>query len=69
MSEDDSQKKPGFLAVVMSVIAAAFGVQTEANRERDFEHGNPVVYIVAGILFTVLFVLTIMGIVSLVLPD
>lgn len=71
-SEDaatDERGSPGFFAVTMSVIAAAFGVQTEKNRERDFEHGSPVVYIVAGLIFTVLFVLTIAGVVSLVLPE
>lgn len=65
----DSENSPGAISIALSVIAAAFGVQTEANRERDFEHGNPVVYIIAGIIFTVLFVLTIMGVVALVLPD
>ena len=61
------QGEPGFLEVVMSVIAAAFGVQNSANRERDFTRGNPLVFIVAGLIFTVLFVLTIVGVVYLVL--
>ena len=65
----EQPKAPGALSVVLSVIAAAFGVQTEKNRERDFAQGSPVVYIVAGIVFTVLFVLTIVGVVALVLPD
>ncbi len=62
-------KSPGLIAVIVSVFAAAFGVQTEKNRERDFAHGNPVVYIIAGIIFTAVFVLTIVGVVALVLPD
>jgi hypothetical protein len=65
-NQQDS-KKPGFLEVVMSVLAAALGVQSSRNRERDFTHGDPVVFIVAGLIFTVAFVLTIVGIVYLVL--
>lgn len=67
--QDDSpeeKSRPGFFAVMLSVIAAAFGVQSEDNRERDFSQGNPVVYIVAGLVFTAVFVLTLIGIVALV---
>lgn len=65
--EHSDQGKPTFLQVMMSVVAAAFGVQSSANRERDFKHGDPLVFIAAGLLFTVLFVLTVVGIVFLVL--
>ena len=58
---------PGFREVVMSVLAAALGVQTSKNRERDFTRGNPLVFIAAGLIFTVLFVLTLIGVVNLVL--
>ena len=51
----------------MSVLAAAIGVQNRENRERDFTHGNPLVFIAAGLIFTVVFILTIVGIVYLVL--
>lgn len=67
-SQAPSGKSPGALAVLLSVVAAAFGVQSEKNRERDFSEGNPIVYIVAGLVFTVLFVLTLIGVVMLVLP-
>ncbi len=60
-------KEPGFLEVVMSVLAAAVGVQNAKNRERDFTRGNPLVFIMAGLIFTVLFVLTIVTVVYLVL--
>ena len=55
-----------FWQVLHSTLAAAFGVQSSKNRKRDFTHGNPVVYIVAGLIFTILFVLTIVGVVMLV---
>lgn len=70
---DDSTKqppgdKPSFLQVMMSVFAAAFGVQSEKNRERDFSQSSPMPYIVGGLIFTVLFVGLIIGVVMLVLP-
>ena len=34
--------KPSLLHVVKSVIAGLIGVQSEANREQDFQHGLPV---------------------------
>jgi len=71
-SQNDATQKqgkpPSFLQVMLSVFSAAFGVQKEENYERDFTNGSPLPYIVGGILFTVLFVLTIVGVVMLVLP-
>ena len=56
------------LRVVQSTLVAAIGVQSKKNRERDFEEGNAGTFIVAGILFTVLFVATIVVVVSAVTP-
>ena len=56
------------LRVVQSTLAAAIGVQSKENRERDFEEGNAGTFIVAGALFTVLFVATIVVVVSAVTP-
>lgn len=58
---------PGLIDVVLSVMAAAIGIQTRANKERDFGSGNPLAYIIAGLIFTILFVLTLIGVVNLVL--
>lgn len=58
--------KPNLLHVIKSVIAAIIGVQSNKNREIDFKHGSLSSYIVVGIIATVLFVLTIVTIVSLV---
>ena len=58
---------PSMWQLVISVFGAAFGVQTEATRQRDFNSSSPLPYIIAGLIFTVLFVLTIIGVVSLVL--
>lgn len=67
--QQDSQKKRiGVKAVLSSVLAAALGVQSSQNRERDFNEGSAGVFIVAGIVFTVLFIAAVVGVVSLVTP-
>lgn len=62
------RREPGFLETMQSVVAAAFGVQSQRKREQDFSTGSPLPYIVAGVLFTVVFVLTLVGVVRWVLP-
>lgn len=57
--EKKSPEGTGFINVLKSAVAAAFGVQSSKNRERDFKHGKPVHFIVAGILLTVAFLLLI----------
>ncbi|HAK50752.1 MAG TPA: hypothetical protein DCM54_02440 [Gammaproteobacteria bacterium] len=59
--------KTNLLKVALSILAAAIGVQNKENQERDFTEGNPAVFIVAGLIFTVLFVLAIVGVVYLVI--
>jgi hypothetical protein len=53
--------------VVKSILAAAIGVQSDKNRTRDFEQGNPLTFIVGGIVFTLLFILSLSLIVGFVL--
>ena len=61
--ERDSEKLT-FWQIVGSTLAAALGVQKRQYRERDFASGKPVHFIIAGLVFTVLFVLAIVGVVS-----
>lgn len=67
MSENEDDNRPSPWQVALSVIAAAIGVQSRKNRERDFSRGDPVTFVIAGLIFTVLFVVTLLGIVYLVL--
>jgi hypothetical protein len=60
-------QQPGFFAVMLSVLAAFFGVQSSATRERDFEHGRPIHFILMGLVLTVIFLLLVWGLVKLVL--
>ena len=69
MEDNDrqSEKKLSLIDVALSVCAAALGVQSSKNRKRDFSRGNPITFLFFGALFTVIFVLTIIGIVHLVI--
>lgn len=62
-----AQQAPSLLSVLGSVLASMFGVQSNKKREQDFTHGKPSQYIVVGLLMTVVFILSIWGLVSLVL--
>ena len=58
-----------FWQIAGSAAAAAFGVQSRANRERDFTRGKPLHFIIAGIVFTAAFVLVVATVVHLVLRN
>lgn len=64
-AEGRPRVSPGFLRIIGSALAAAFGVQSSRNLSRDFHHGSPWVYVAVGIALTFLFVLAIQGLVSL----
>jgi uncharacterized membrane protein YhdT len=57
----------GIKEVCKSILMSFFGVQKESVRQRDFEKGKPRHFIIAGILFTLLFVTLLYGLVKLVL--
>lgn len=59
-----NSKKPGLFAVVQSVLAAMFGVQSEQKRQQDFEQGSAPEYIFIGIIAVVIFVLSIIWFVN-----
>ncbi|MDA1073293.1 MAG: DUF2970 domain-containing protein [Proteobacteria bacterium] len=65
--KDDSPEKLTVWQMLGSVLAAAFGVQSGRNRERDFTSGKASHFIILGIGFTVVFVLVLIGVVNLVL--
>lgn len=65
----EKSSEPGLMDVVRSVLAAALGVQSRKNQERDFQHGKARVFIVAGIIFTLLFIATVFSIVTVVLKS
>lgn len=66
-SKQTSHGGIGWLNVAKSTIAAACGVQSNANRQRDFQQGKPVAFIIAGLIFVLVFILGMAGLVQLVL--
>ncbi|MGD8430909.1 MAG: DUF2970 domain-containing protein [Ectothiorhodospiraceae bacterium] len=55
--------------IVKSVLAAAVGVQSEEARERDFRRGKASHFIIAGVVFTVAFILVLVLIVRMVVQS
>ena len=60
-------KQLTFLTLLSSVMSAFIGVQSNANRERDFSTGKLSHFIFIGIIFGLIFILTIVGVVKLVM--
>lgn len=52
-----SNTQPSWRQVIFSTLSAAFGVQSEKNRLRDFGYGKPHHYIIAGLILVPLFIL------------
>ncbi|WP_428821132.1 DUF2970 domain-containing protein [Microbulbifer sp. MCCC 1A16149] len=67
--DEQKKQKPSFGQVVLSTLAAAIGVQSNKNRERDFKGGSIKTYVAAGLIFTALFVITLVLVVKTVLSN
>jgi hypothetical protein len=59
--------KPTITQVIRSVLAAAIGIQSDANRQRDLKEEYLSVYLIGGVIFTVLFVIGLIFLVSSIL--
>jgi len=62
-----TMSKPSILDIVKSVFSAFIGVQSDTNRQKDFNQGSLKSYIVAGIIFTIAFIAILVWVVSVVL--
>lgn len=67
--EDAPRGRLSILQVAQSVLAASIGVQSNRNRERDFRKGSARTFIIAGVIGTLLFILTVYTVVTLVLKS
>jgi len=65
-SQDAHNEDLTLSQVMGSVLAAGFGVQSKDNKLRDFSRGKPLQFIVAGLIFTALFLAGLVTIVNLV---
>jgi len=63
-----NKKSVSFLKALLSVFSAAIGVQKHKNMERDLNASNPITYVIAGLVFLVIFVGSIVAVVNLVVP-
>ncbi len=66
------QKDPSMLYIVWSVLVAFFGVSNKANYDRDRAYVEKVgfrPYMIAGLILTLLFILSVAGVVSIVLDS
>ena len=52
--------------VIKSVSASMFGVQSEKNRQADFQQTSIVPYVVVGVMFVVLMVIGLAAIVQFI---
>lgn len=59
--------KPTLRQILSSALAAAIGVQSNKNRERDFTAGSAKTFIITGIIGTALFIAAVITVVRLVL--
>lgn len=66
-SSTQATERTSFWEVLRSVAAAFFGVQSSRQRKRDFTHGNPLHYLVVGLLMTLLLAAGFWGAVQLAL--
>ncbi|MFP1684352.1 DUF2970 domain-containing protein [Alloalcanivorax sp. C16-1] len=64
---DRPDQRPRFLQVVHSVLAALFGVQSGANRERDFQKGKAGDYIGVFVVMVIALVIGMFVVVSIVI--
>jgi len=68
MTKQIEMKLLTFWEVLVSVLAGAFGVQSNKNRERDFTRGNIIHFIIIAVALTALFIFAVMSLVQWVLP-
>jgi hypothetical protein len=67
--ENEEQANLSLMSIVASTLAAAIGVQNSRNRKRDFKSGRMLPFIIAGVVFTLLFIGTVFTVVQLVLKN
>lgn len=64
---DDENIQISFWQLLQSTASAFIGVQSNANRERDFKQGKISHFIAIGLLFGLVFVCSIVAVVQIVM--
>lgn len=67
MNQNDNPQNTSWFRVLMSVLRAFCGIQTEKNRLHDFSaHSNPWPFIIVGIVLFLLFTAAIVWVARIV---
>lgn len=67
--EEKAMQQVTTLSIIASVFRAWFGVQTEENRQRDFNANKPTAFIFAGVVFVALMVIAVIVLVNIALSS
>ena len=65
----ESDRRLTLRQLVGTVLCAAFGVQSSKNHQRDVAYGKASTFVMAGIVFSLLFIATVSSIVHFVLKQ
>ena len=66
-SNQTPKKNISFGKLLMSVLSAFFGVQSNANRQRDFSSGKLSHFIIIGLILGLAFIFIVIGVVQVVM--
>ncbi|MCH8106273.1 MAG: DUF2970 domain-containing protein [Proteobacteria bacterium] len=68
-SADDGEEttRISYWQILLSTLSAFIGVQSNANRERDFKYGKISHFILIGLLFGLVFICTLVLVVRIVM--
>lgn len=62
---EPEKEQRGTLRLIMSLLAGAIGVQSNKNRERDFQEGDFKKFVMGGLIFTTLFIVILVAVARL----
>jgi len=65
---DQDPKRPSLLQVLLSTLAAFIGVQSDKNRQKDFQQSSIVPFMITGIVLAGLFIFGLIFIARQITP-
>jgi hypothetical protein len=65
---DQDPKRPSLLQVLFSTLAAFIGVQSDKNRQKDFQQSSIVPFMITGIVLAGLFIFGLIFIARQITP-
>lgn len=68
-NNNQSNDKRGFFSVLQSTLAGLFGIQSEKNRQADFNKGSALNFIVAGFIGLIILLISMNMFVSSIIQS